>query len=403
MNRLTEQKAHALLRANKPGTTAIGDGTGLCLRITKSGSSWQLRYRFEGKAHWLTIGAFPGCSLVDAKKRATSERARIGQGVNPVAERRRNRMTLKAAKTFRDLWLDYKSRALLDLAEVTQNHRSGYCESVILPLIGDLRVETVSGGVIVAMTERIAKQRTDIAARKCFSLVSIIFDHALAKHLATSNPCIGLRLNAILGKKRPIRRTTSLTEAELRSVFTKLPNIGERNAIAVRIILACCVRKQELRKARPQDLDLDRGLWTIPGEHSKNRKEFVIPLAPIVVGWFRELLRLSHGAEWLLPGMDRHRPMSDSTLNMALGRLEADTSRFTVHDLRRTARTHLGKLGVDVITAEKCLNHKLGGLIDVYDRGDYLPERRRALELWADFLVRCESPSGNVVSLRQAG
>ena len=61
-----------------------------------------------------------------------------------------------------------------------------------------------------------------------------------------------------------------------------------------------------------------------------------------------------------------------------------------VHDLRRTARSHLGALGIDVIVAEKCLNHTLGGLVDVYDRGNYLPQRRKALELWTSFLVCCE-------------
>jgi integrase len=144
-------------------------------------------------------------------------------------------------------------------------------------------------------------------------------------------------------------------------------------------------------------------VWTIPPENSKNGKAFDIPLAPVVVGWFRELLNLGHESAWVLPGVNRRGPIAEGTLNAALDRLGADVPHFTVHDLRRTARTHLGKLGVDIITAEKCLNHTLGGLVDVYDRGDYFEERRRALGLWADFLTRCEQPSDKVISLRKTG
>lgn len=77
--------------------------------------------------------------------------------------------------------------------------------------------------------------------------------------------------------------------------------------------------------------------------------------------------------------------------------------RFTPHDLRSTCRSHLGALGVDVLIAERCLNHSLGGLVAVYDKHDYLTERRRALELWAAKLASIEKNEGfNVVLLKRA-
>ena len=104
-----------------------------------------------------------------------------------------------------------------------------------------------------------------------------------------------------------------------------------------------------------------------------------------------------------MPGQSGKEPISDSTLNAALDRLDAGCRRFTVHDLRRTARSYLGALGVDIIIAEKCLNHTLGGLIDVYDRGEYLQERRHALEQWASFLEHCQhGQTWNVKPLRVA-
>ena len=206
---------------------------------------------------------------------------------------------------------------------------------------------------------------------------------------------------AIIGAKQPVRQKVCLTENELRTVLAKLPEIGRPNALALKIILATCTRKGELTAAKWEHLDFEQNLWTIPSENSKNAKAFVIPLVPAVVGWFLELRALACGSPWVLPGRRCRDPLSPMALNAALNRLGTGVRHFTIHDLRRTARSHLGALGVDVIIAEKCLNHTLGGLIDVYDRGDYLPERRRALELWAAFLVSCDQGKPwNVMPLR---
>jgi integrase len=162
------------------------------------------------------------------------------------------------------------------------------------------------------------------------------------------------------------------------------------------------VRKTELLAARWENVDLEGGTWTLPPEVTKNKKGFVIPLPPTVVGWFRELLLIGGNSPWVVPGRITLKPRSRSTLNEALERLGAKIRHFTVHDLRRTARSHLGRLGIDVIVAEKALNHSLGGLVEVYDRGSYLEERRRALELWTEFLAACENgQQWNVKPLRQ--
>lgn len=397
--RLNELRLQALLKEGRPRVIGTGDGTGLALRITASGVSWQLRYRHAGKAHWLTIGKYPECSLAEARKRATRERAGIDEGVDPVAERRRSKLALKAARTFRDLTADYERRYLPDLKPDTQEKIRFYLNKDILPRLGDLRIEEVSGAHLIEMVEQISK-RSDAGARRVFQITSSIFSHGIAKLMALQNPCAHLKLKAILGKRRQVRPGVSLSEDQLRALLKALPVIEKRSALALKVILATCVRRDELRMAKKANVDLEGATWLIP--ESKNSKPIVIPLAPVVVEWFRELFRLARGSDWILPARKPSRPIAANTLGRAIDRLPGGIG-FTLHDLRRTARTHLGRLGVDVITAEKCLNHTLGGLVDVYDRGDYLEERRRALQLLADFIVRCESPAENVVSLRKAG
>src|SRR5262245_17693826 len=122
MGRLTQAKVESLMRAGKPGVFAVGDGSGLCLSISRAGTaSWELRYRYAGKACWYTIGRHSDeLKLADAKIKAGLERARISEGVNPVAERRRTRLAQTAAKTIAELAKDYLARALDSLAEGTQ-------------------------------------------------------------------------------------------------------------------------------------------------------------------------------------------------------------------------------------------------------------------------------------------
>lgn len=400
MDRLTEEKLKAMLESRVPGLRAVGDRSGLAIRITASGASWQLRYRHAGKPRWITIGKYPEHSLKEAQKRAVKERARIFDGVDPVAERRRAKLALKAAKTFRDLADDYQARALADLKPSTQKDVRRYLNKDVLPRLGHLRIEEVTQGEIVRMVEQIAVRSLTVA-RRAFIITSVVFSHAQAKSLTQSNPCASLKLSAMVGKKKQIRPSSSLSADQLSSVLSALPGMERRNALAIRIILACAVRKGEMRMARREHLDLDAGVWTIPAENAKNGKEMRIPLAPVVVQWFRELLELGRGSAWVLPGVDRIRPISDTTINAAVKSLTGDVPHFTIHDLRRTARTHLGKLGVDIVVAEKCLNHSLGGLIDAYDRGDYFEERREALQLWADFLVGREKVGQPVVPTRR--
>lgn len=143
MARLNGQKLQLLLKEGKPRVVAIGDGTGLALRITPTGASWQLRYRHAGRPHWLTLAKYADCSLKEAQKKATKERARINEGIDPVAARRSSALALKAAKTFRELAADYDARALPDLKPDTRRIVRQFLKRDILPRIGNLLIDDV--------------------------------------------------------------------------------------------------------------------------------------------------------------------------------------------------------------------------------------------------------------------
>ncbi|MBZ0289274.1 MAG: tyrosine-type recombinase/integrase, partial [Anaerolineae bacterium] len=308
----------------------------------------------------------------------------------------------------RKLVEDYLTRAAERLAEGTISQRRQQLSAHVLPIIGHLPAKDVTPADIVDITERAAGKSNNVA-RLVLTAVREVFAHAVARHVVAANPCAHVKAKAVIGP-RPVNRTRiMLTEPELRAMLPALPTIGRQNELAIKVLLATCTRIGELTRAEWAHVDFERREWTIPPEDSKNGKRFVIPMADAVVGWFAEMHDLAYASRYVLPVRSRRvegdYPMESTTLNAAINRLCKNLGeqcrRFTPHDLRSTARSHLAAMGVDIIVAERCLNHSLGGLVAVYDQHDYLKERRKALDEWAAFILACETGrTWNVVPLR---
>ena len=419
MGKLTDVQIRNWMKDGNPTAKADGDGLTFTLS-TKGTAAWVLRYRFGGKARELTIGRYPDISLSKARELAAEARVQIQQGRDVAREKQKATIQRAAAKTLRELAADYMSKAFPHLAANTIKQRRHHIEGVILPKLGSLPAREVMTADVVALVEAVGKKSVNVA-ELVFTAVSEIFKHGLARHVVTANPCAGISVSAICGKPEPKRQRLKLTEDELRVILPALPGIGAENALAVKIQLATCVRLGELAKAEWANVDFDRAEWFVPDQNSKTGRGFTIPLPPPVVGWFRELEPFACGSRFVLPARQVRRTRNhggevhfeqramNAMLHKLCEKLGDKVRRFTPHDLRSTARSHLAALGVNILVAERCLNHSLGGLIAIYDQHDYMTERRAALELWTDFILACEAgrawlPQGdNVIPLRKAG
>jgi integrase len=135
-------------------------------------------------------------------------------------------------------------------------------------------------------------------------------------------------------------------------------------------------------------------VWHLPGIRTKTGQPLDIPRPTMAVEWLQKLKELACNAEYELPARKLQSRMvphvCESTLGVTMGKVKHGLPHFTVHDFRRTARTHLAALGLEPHVAERCLNHKLKGVEGVYNRRDYFEERRRALEAWGQLLPKLE-------------
>lgn len=397
MAKLGDIKIKNWIKAGAP--VGKSDGDGLTFTLSKNGvAAWVLRYRYGGKQKELTIGRYPDITLSNARELATVARVKIQQGADVARDKKLVAREKASAKTLRDLANDYLAKAQLVLADATFKQRKHHINDVILPKLGSLSVREVTTTDIVYLLESVGK--VHVASLVLIAL-SRIFKHGIAKHVVLTNPCIGISATAICDAPKPTRLRLKLSEDELRVILPALHSIGIENALAIKILLSTCVRVSELVKAEWSHVDFDKSEWTIPKANSKTRNGITIPLAPAIVGWFKELQQFACGSDYVLPsrraGGSKHPHILTLTISVALNKLcnkLESVRRFTPHDLRSTARSHLTGLGVNLIVAERCLNHSLGGLVGIYDQHDYMTERRTALELWTELILACES--GNV-------
>lgn len=414
MGKLSDIEIRNRLKAGKP-IAGISDGGGLTFTLSKAGkASWILRYRFGGKGREITIGNYPDISLKDARIEATKLRARIDKGINVAADKRKTKLADKSARSFKELGALYLEMSGAKIKDSTKKETSRYLNKDINPRIGHLIAADITGADVINLIEQISK-RSKSVARRAFEIVSVIFAFGVRRQTVPFNVCASLKVSDILGEIQPRRQRIKLSEDELRMILPTLHSLGTENALAMKILLGTCTRKSELLKARWDEVDLVEGLWTIPPENIKRRKSakpveaFRIPLAPTVVNWFQLLKALAGDSLFVLPARKRgYGKKSDtasrSTLNAALKRVNLGTRDFSPHDLRSTARSHLGEMGVDIITAERCLNHEIGGLVPIYDKHDYLDSRRIVLEKWAsrleDYETGVKSDSTNVIQFK---
>ncbi len=243
-----------------------------------------------------------------------------------------------------------------------------------------------------------------------------MFHFAVKRKWIDSNPVYGFEISDAGGTEKSRVRWLNREElAALSKAMRETSTFGRPNELAVWLLLALCVRKMELLSSKWSEFDLDNGVWLLRPSRTKMKSAIDIPLAPAVVEWLRELKVFACGSDHLFPARrlihmkagvprkNRFEHVSPDTLNVALKRLPLDDiEHFTVHDMRRTARTHMAALGVDRFVAERALNHKVRDVEGVYNQYDYFEERKLALSRWAMLLAATSRGEAfNVIGMRQ--
>lgn len=418
-NELDDLALRRLVAAGEP--VAKSDGQGLTFTLSAGGSAvWVLRYRCAGRRREVKIGRYPDVSLAEARKRAAKLRTEVADGTDVALARQREKAAQRAAWTVRELARDFREKVIPALADTTATCWTGYLDNTFLPRFAPLLALDVTTDDVQSWLTTIAAERGFHAANNARKVALALFKHGCTIRVCASNPVEGLNVAALVAGGRPeTRRRVALTGPEIHHFLAGMSLLSEVDAIAFRLLLMTGVRVGELRGAEWVEVDMDAGTWCIPRGRIKTRKHmakdadhFEIRLPRQALDDLRRLKDLSCGSRYLLPGRHLAQPADHEAM---LRRLATYTRRLegcpeiVLHDLRATFRSGLTKmLKVRIEVAERALNHRLGGLVEVYDPDAYQPERAEALQRWADLLdrLRADPQSGRstatVVPLRGA-
>ncbi|PVE22310.1 hypothetical protein DC522_21755 [Microvirga sp. KLBC 81] len=373
--------------------------SGLCLRVTAGTKSWSFIYRPKGdpKQRRYTIGDYPSWSLAAAREKALGLRRLVQDGQDPVATAKAKREALSVAGLV-DRYLDRYAKAKLR----SWRDYEATLKRDVIPVLGPLKAEDVTRPQVADLLDKV-HARAPVAANRVQNMLSSVFSWALSEGLVTANPVAGLRKRAA-----EVAKARVLSDDEIRTFWSATEEIAPAYRDTLRLILLTGQRPGECAGLRAEEVDLQSSVWTLPPSRTKNKSEHQLPL----VGAAHEILQhlaeqgARTGALILTP---RGKELTSQNLAKACERLQDNfATPFTAHDLRRTAATLLGRLGIDQMTIARVLNHasttKATVTGSVYDRHHYLSVKKRALEALDGEIMRITTSttlSLNVIQLQR--
>jgi len=354
---------------------------GFGVRVSPSGTkSFVLVYRFRGVPRRLTLGRYPVLGLGDARELAKEALNQVARGIDPSQGKEQGPATYlfgEIKEEFVRVHCGRRNR------ERTRKETARILQFDFVSRWKRRDIRDIGRKDIVGVLDAIMERGAPIAANNALAAIRKFFNWCFERGLITSNPCNGI--------KKPAKSETRdrvLTDEELRSIWQASDRVGYPFGVLVQLLLLTAQRRTEVATMRWRDIDLSSGVWSIPAELTKNGKPHLVPFSTLALARLASLPRLHESFVFPARGNEKSTFSGFSKLKAKTDQV-SEVQGWTLHDLRRSAATHMGRLGVAPHVVERILNHESGsfrGVAGVYNRFQYLPEMREGLERWAQHL-----------------
>jgi integrase len=371
-----------------------GGVPGFGIRVGETGcKSFALRYRVDGRQRRVTIGSAAVLTLAEARARARKLVDRAKEGVDPAAAKVERRA--RQQNTVRAVAAEYLERhARRNLRRPGQVERR--LQRDVVAAWGDRPITAITKADVVRLVDGIADRGAGVSANRTLQLLKAFLNWCTKRSILEVNVAVGVDLPH---REKPRERV--LSEDEIQAAWQAFATMGWPYGDVGRLLLLLAQREGETAAMRWDQVDLERGTWAIPGSVAKTGAEHVVPLPPPAVAIIAAIPRVD-GVPLVFPGRS-DRPVTSFGRALARAHELSGTAGWRWHDLRRTARSGMARLGIEPHVAERVLNHAVGSQIArVYDLHKYQGPMRRALEAWAAEVERIVAgETSKVVSLRR--
>jgi integrase len=398
--RLTATRVQSLKPGRRQRDVSDPECRGLTLRIEPNGSkTWLFRYKWRKQTVRLSLGAVSEYnSLRHARKAAGEHRGMIERGIDPRAARAPRRpapsIALAAGRPSSPNSIEFLALEFLERHVKPNRRHPAYVQRVlehdVLPEWKGRDARTISPREVVELLDKIVARGSRVMANRTAGLLGQLFKFGIHRAIVDDSPVKLLYRPG--GREKP--RERAFSDEELKAFlgnlddacrFQKLPHV-------LRLLLLTLQRRGELALAEWREFDFKARTWTIPDAHAKSGKGHVVPLSEWAIEELQKLKVMAGGSRYVLPNADKTAPADPKYITRSVARClkrfkKYGVDAFTAHDLRRTGRTGLAKLGVKTDIGERVLNHARDRIEATYDVHGYIDEKREALEKWAKYLA----------------
>jgi len=412
---LTDTQLRSAKKRARPYRKSDGGGLYLLVR-TNGAKDWRLAYQWRGKQRTLALGAYPAVSLAAARQARTVAKSDLAKGISPSdARKERAKAALIAAgNTFERIAREWHGLQKPSWSQDYADTVLCRMEADVFPAIGRLPVATIEPTDVLDMLRNVEARGEIDLAHRLKQQVGMVFRFGVATGRASRDPSADLKgaLKSVVVEFR--RRKTTPRHEPPRIPRIELPGFlrslgaydGEqRTRLALGLIVLTFVHTQELCTGRWDELEgLDgpEPLWRIPAERLTSRREHLVPLSRQAAAVLRGLRKLAGDSPFMFPSANADGSMSEDTCLQALCGLGYH-GRATVHGLQSVADTVLKENGFDSAWIECQFAHEEGNAAPaVRDAAEWLPERRRMMQWWADYLDALICEDDNVATLARA-
>jgi integrase len=336
---------------------------GLALRVSSTHRGWVLFYRWNGKLTRLTLGSYPATGIAAARAKALEAKHALAEGRDPRTAQ---------GDTFASICDEYLRREGSKLRTLAS--RESLLRRLVLPILGARPIGEIQRSEIIRCLDGVEDEQGPVQADRTLGAISRIMNWHASRSDNFRSPIVRGMART---KPKERARDRILSDDELRAVWKQAEADGVFGAM-IRFILLTAARRSEASEL--PWTEIDGAEWTLPAERNKTKFELVRPLSKAAL----KVLPPKAG-EWVfgagkpITAFSRLKREFDET---------CDVYGYTLHDLRRTARSLLSRAGIDADIAERCLGHVIPGVRGVYDRHEYYREKQQAYEALAALIDR---------------
>jgi integrase len=384
----------ATIKSTKPRTSAykLFDGGGLFLLVKPTGAKgWRIKYRFAGTERLLSFGPYPRVSLREARALRDTLKRELAQGIEPSTKRKAEKAAIVSshANSFEAIALEWHSAQSNKWKPEHSKRILSRMQRNLFPDIGNRPVSMISASEILSIMRQMETRGVFDQTRRVLQYCGAVLRYATATGRAARDVTVDLR--GSLAAKPSTKHHASITDPQKIGLLLRQIDSYQGTPTthaALRLAPLVFLRPGELRKGEWREIDFERKEWRVHLDRMKMKETHIVPLSRQALVILQELRVITGNQQFIFPSSFKtDQPLSENALNYGLRKLGYSGNEMTSHGFRSLASTLLNEQGWSRDAIERQLSHAPRDAVRAaYNYAEYLPERRKMMQAWADFL-----------------